>query len=142
MPALAVRCASFPVSNVLQARACTGGTIFFSFRERTKHAPVVKCTAVSSQEFKECACGKYTSLLVSRCCGHALVVKPIFVPQIVHQASTWKKHTKHPVVPSMRFTSGICEKTLHHLGDEIACAVYSFWQVSKMFANVQLWILV
>ena len=30
-------------------------------------------------KIKECACGKYTSLLVSRCCGFALVVIPVCI---------------------------------------------------------------
>ena len=40
-----------------------------------------KCTAISFQEFKECACGKYTSLPVSRCCWLALGVIPVSVSQ-------------------------------------------------------------
>ena len=66
-------CACVSRLNVIQARACTGGTIFLISRV-VQACACFKCTAVSSQIFKECALGKHTSHHVSRCCGLALVV--------------------------------------------------------------------
>ena len=45
--------------------------------ECAKHAIVALAQACSSQEFKECACGKCTGLPVLRCCRLALVVTPV-----------------------------------------------------------------
>ena len=94
--ALTVSAQVFSSQMYFQARACTKGTNLLISRVEQACA-CCKCTAVSSQEFKECACGLYTSLPVSRCCGLAVVVIPSFRISNGTSSMHLGKHTRHLV---------------------------------------------
>ena len=113
LPEVSEGCAASPLKSVDQAGTCGEHTSFSSreFQSRAcsgvykpSHLRVVPSMLLlylhkpfPSQEFRECACGECTGLLVSRCCRLALVITPSFVSRTVRQACTWGSYAKLPV---------------------------------------------